>query len=71
MIGTPALGTPEEGTGKPVLTAKTLLNGDLQAGGYAQLRTDTVNGDYKVFRSTHMGDTHGQEWYTTVEGKSV
>lgn len=71
MIGTPELGTPEQKGGKPVLTVKTLLNPDLQAGGYAQLRTDTLNGDYKIFRAVHTGDTHGQEWYTTIEGKSL
>lgn len=71
MIGIPTIGPPRHEKGKPILTVKTLLNGDLQAGGFAQLRTDTVNGDYKCERVTHSGDTHGQEWYSSVEGPAL
>lgn len=71
MIGIPILSSPSKKGGKPTLEVKTLLNGELQAGGFVQLRTDTVNGDYGIGRIVHSGDTFGQEWYSSVEGQHL
>ena len=71
MIGIPTLSPPKHKGGKPVVLCKTFINGDIQAGGFITLDTLTVNGDFKNAKVTHTGDTHGQEWYTSVEGPKV
>lgn len=69
VIGAPEFGPPgEKGKDKPpTLTVKTLLFPGFVCGGLIQLKTRSVSGLFKVARIVHTGDTHGQDWYSTLE----
>lgn len=69
MVGSPEFGTPDKKSGKPTLTVKTLLKPSVSPGGLIKVESDAVSGVFRVERVTHSGDTHGQDWYTTIESK--
>lgn len=66
IIGAPEYGPPSDKGKPPVLTVTTLLYPSLTPGGLIRVN-DTVTGLFKMIRIVHSGDTHGQDWYTTVE----
>ena len=70
LIGSPEHGTPEKGGLPSVLKAKCLLRGQIRPGDRVQfggLRDDRIQGDYRVIKLTHTGDTHGPAWTTELE----
>ncbi len=71
MIDAPDLGAPVKKNGPPVLTVKTLLNTDVKPGGKISVESRSVRGLYKVRKVLHQGDTHGQDFTTTIEGTPV
>lgn len=71
MIGVPEFGSPEKKGRPPILSVKTLLYPSLIPGGRIELKTATINGKFKIIRVTHTGDTHGKEWYSNIEAKSI
>lgn len=71
MVGSPELGAPE-GKGKsPILKVRTLLDGDLTPGGFLQLQSRDISGNFKILRVTHVGDNFGQPWYSDVEARPL
>lgn len=71
MVGTPEFGAPSEKGKAPTLTVRTLLYPSITPGGLIQVDSKSVRGVFKVERLVHEGDTHGDEWYTTIEAKSL
>lgn len=69
VIDRPEYGPPgKSGQGKPpTLTIKTLLFPGYACGGRIQVSTPGVSGVFKVQKLVHTGDTHGKDWYTTLE----
>lgn len=68
MIGVPQIAAPTQAGEPPVTTVQTLLDPAVLPGGKISLRSDTVTGTFKVRKVVHTGDTHGEDWTTTIEG---
>lgn len=71
LVGSPSFGTPEKPGRRPVLTATSLLNPGIVPGGRVKVTSLTANGIFRVERVTHSGDSFGDEWFTTFEGKQA
>lgn len=71
MIGTPVLSVPTESNKTPTLTVQSLIFPELTPGGKLELISESLSGTYRITRVTHAGDTHGDTWLTTVEGKPL
>jgi hypothetical protein len=64
------VGSPEAGE-KGRIKARCLLQPDLIPGRRVRIESDQVTGFFKVTRSTFVGDTWGQDWYSDIEGKPL
>lgn len=71
LIGSPEYASPEKVKGPPTVKARMLLYPAVRPGVQVQLESAQVNGYFKVLKCIHVGDTHGQEWTTEIEGKAV
>ena len=71
MIGTPEFGAPEKKGKSPRLTVRMLLHPGLTPGGTIQMEAEVVKGLFRIERVSHMGDTHGQDWFSEVEAKPL
>jgi hypothetical protein len=67
LIGSPEMGTPEK-KGKPALLKFKSLLFPARPGTEVQLQSARYNGRVRARKVSIEGDTHGGEWYTTVEG---
>ena len=48
-------------------SVKSLLQPLLEPGGYVQLKTKSIDGEFfRVEELTHTGDTHGNEWHSEI-----
>jgi len=65
LVGSPELG--EQG----VLKVKSLLQPGLRPGRRVELDAETAKGLYRIERVTHVGDTHGTEWFSEAEVKPL
>lgn len=64
------IGSPEVGE-KGRVRARSLLQPDLIPGRRVRIESEQVTGFFKVMRSTFIGDTWGQDWYSDIEGKPL
>jgi len=71
LIGTPSFGAPKEKGDRPLLTARTLLRGNIRPGRVVSIRSEQINGPFRVIKVTHEGDTSGGPWYTTIEAQTA
>ena len=67
MIGTPEFGSPPKKKEQPVLKVRSLLRPEINAGTLISVEAANINGNFKVRRVTHSGDTHGVAWYSEME----
>lgn len=67
LIGSPEFGTPEKGNKSPNLTFEIVLTPTLYPGSIVEMDAREIKGRFKVLRVQHVGDTHGQDWKTSVE----
>jgi len=73
LIGSPELAAGETKEGKnkaaakPVLKAKSLLQGKLRPGRRVQVQSRQFNGLYRCVKVEHAGDTDGQDWFSSLE----
>lgn len=70
MIGSPDHCTPEKGL-PAVLKVRSLLQGGLRPGRAIEIRASKINGFYRCTKVVHEGDTHGQEWYSTIQAEPL
>jgi hypothetical protein len=70
MIGVPEFGAPEKKGAAPLLTVRMLLNPQITPGGRISLESETVRGIFRVERVQHVGDTHGDDWFTEAQVKA-
>lgn len=73
ILGDPKFGPPvqtEKGRKKPVLSLSVALNPELQVGQRVKVDASRIKGMFKILTVTHSGDTHGQDWSTTIEGSA-
>lgn len=71
MLGSPALGAPNEPGEAPTLTLKLRLYPALTPGARIKLEAEKINGIFRLSKVTHTGDTRGAEWYTDIEAKQL
>lgn len=64
------IGSPEPGDGG-VVKALSLLQPGLRPGRAVELRSEAVQGMYRVQTVTHSGDTHGVAWHSELELQPV
>lgn len=65
LLGSPDVG--EDGT----VDLESLLNGKLQPGHGVRINSNQVNGDFKIMKAVHNGDTWGPDWNTSLEVKPL
>lgn len=70
MIGTPEFGSPTRKQ-KPTLAVQMLLYPELYPGGRVKMESEGIDGVFRVNKLQHVGDTHGAEWFTTIEGRPL
>jgi hypothetical protein len=70
-IVSPEYGPPAKPGGAPLLTVRVLLQPDLTPGGKIHVRSRAINGNFRMERVVHTGDTAGQDWYSTIEAKAL
>lgn len=68
--GTGLVGSPEAGE-DGVVKARSLLLPDLLPGYGVRIESAHVNGDYRIEKTTFIGDTHGQDWYADIECRQL
>ncbi len=71
MVGSPDHGSPKNPKQPPLLKVKSLLQGGLRPGRAVEVRASKINGFYRCWKVTHEGDTHGPEWYTSIEAEPL
>lgn len=64
------IGVPETGE-KGIISARSLMTGEIHPGRRVVMDSLSVKGTFKVERVTHSGDTWGADWYTDFEAKPV
>lgn len=82
MIGSPEYQVPDVSTTKngqltkgaakgPRLQVKMLLWPELSPGAKVQVRSNAVDGSFRIERVTHTGDTYDGDWTTEIECKPL
>lgn len=71
MLGTPELGSPGKKGEAPTLTVKHLLYPECKPGGKISLQAEFLKGLFRIEKVKHSGDTHSEEWSTTLECKPL
>ncbi len=67
MVGSPEFEAPSGKKKKTVLRVKTLLDRSLEPRKLIQVRSRSINGNFRILSVAHTGDTHGQAWYSEIE----
>jgi hypothetical protein len=49
--------------------AKSLLQPKLAPGKPVRISSESVNGDFRIYKVKHEGDTRGSNWYSEIEAK--
>jgi hypothetical protein len=70
LVGSPDHCSPKDGEPAP-LQVRSLLQGGLRPGRAIEVRASKISGFYRCSKVVHEGDTHGGEWYTTVEAEPL
>jgi hypothetical protein len=69
LIGSPEAGTPSKDNKIPMITITTLFNDELLPGRRVALTSrDYNNALLKIVKTSLVGDTHGGDFTTTIEG---
>lgn len=68
MIGSPESGAPKNPGEPSVVKVSVTMDPRLVPGGRVKVESRRVSGLFKIERVTHVGDTHGPNWTSTVEG---
>lgn len=68
LLGSPQHGSPDRmGFQSLTLIAKSLLLPAIRPGRRVQVKTQSINGVYRVQKVTYSGDTAGDEWWNEME----
>lgn len=69
LLGSPEHGTTDKEGKQPLLKVESLLMPQLLPGRLLFLEARSHNGQYRISKLTHHGDTHGGKWVTVMEGQ--
>lgn len=72
------IGSPEKGK-KGIIKARSLLQPSIYPGRAVQIKAHYdmvaekygIEGFYRCIKVSHIGDTHGNDWYTDIEGNPL
>lgn len=68
LLGSPQHGAPDRmGFQSMTLMAKSLLLPAIRPGRRVQIKTQSINGVYRVQKITYSGDSAGDEWFNAME----
>lgn len=67
LVGSPEMGTPEKKGGRPLLTARSLLQPEIRPGRRVRVKSSHVDGVFVARKVVHTGDTAGGDWNTEIE----
>ncbi len=66
LIGSPEVG--EDG----IVSARSLLQGKLSPGRPVRIESALIDaGFFRIEKVTHIGDTHGEDWYSDIEARPL
>lgn len=68
LIGSPEVSRDKK-TGKLMVKARSLLNAKIFPGAKIQIKSDALNGFFRVNRAVYSGATHDNDWYVDVEAQ--
>jgi hypothetical protein len=71
LIGSPDHGSPEKPGMPQFLKMQSLLQPSIRPGRAIRLESESFNGDYRAEKVMHAGDSHGQEWTTSIEARPL
>ena len=71
LIQSPEYGAPKRTGGKPILTVRSLILPRAIPGIKIKVESRAITGVFKLQRVSHSGDTHGDDWTTTMEATKV
>jgi hypothetical protein len=69
LIGSPETGEDKEK--KPIVKARSLLQGTLRPGRMVNIDSRQIKGFFRVEKVTHSGDSWGSEWYSDIEANAI
>lgn len=69
LLGSPEFGAPEKDGKPPTLKVRTLLYPQINPGQTLDVRSRGIDGIFRAERVTHVGDSHGDDWFTEIEAK--
>lgn len=64
------IGSPQVGESK-IIKITALIQPTFRLGRLLVLESDTANGNFRIEKITHMGDTWDQAWYSLIEARAV
>jgi hypothetical protein len=67
LVGSPEHGAPDKKGGPPLLKLKCLLLHSIVPGASVVVKSANVNGTFRVESVEHSGDSHGGDWYSSLE----
>jgi len=67
LIGSPDHTTPTDEKKPSVLKVKSFLIPQIRCGGMVDIQSRSINGRFVVLSLTHEGDSHGPNWFTSME----
>lgn len=65
------VGGDKSSSKKLVMRAQSLLQPGLTPGRRVRIKSQSINGDFRIIGSTHSGDTDNDNWVSEVEGIAV
>lgn len=65
LVGSPTIGN------KGIVTIRSLMNKNIYPGCLIRVNSRNLQGQYKAYKCTYVGQTLGNNWYVDIEGKAV
>ena len=71
LVGSPTWDDQGHRTGgaRGVVSAKCLIQPGVEPGRKVRIESRDITGDFEVRKVAYNGDTRGQDWYATIEGR--
>lgn len=67
LVGSPQYVSPDKKGFPSKLKVKSLLQHQFRCGHVVAVKTDTINGQFRIEKLKFTGDTAGQDWYADLE----
>jgi hypothetical protein len=71
LLGSPEHGSPDQNGLESVLKVASLLLPQMNPGDPFVVDGENIKGVYRAEKVVHVGDTHGSDWKTEIEGREL